>query len=346
MSAITCSAPGKLVLAGEYAVLEGAPALALAVDRRARVSVRVRADECVRIHAPQVAQAVVEAVLDADGRLHWRCDDAVAARLDLVAQIHAGLRAEGALTGFRGFELRIDTAGFVQHAHKLGLGSSAALTVSLVAALSSAAGKPQSPSEPEAALARMLALHARWQQGQGSGIDIATSLVGGLIAYQREGVSQTPRVQSRTWPPAGVHCQFLWSGQSTSTASHLQRLSQWKVAEPMRHAACFAPLIEAAQMAAEAVSQDPSVFVAAVDAYGIALQALADASGLEIFTSAQAGMAREARRVGAAFKPCGAGGDIGVLVADSTQRLVQLRGSIMASGMQVLDLNVDACGLQ
>jgi phosphomevalonate kinase len=33
------SAPGKLVLAGEYAVLDGAPAIVMAVDRRAVVSV-------------------------------------------------------------------------------------------------------------------------------------------------------------------------------------------------------------------------------------------------------------------------------------------------------------------
>ena len=37
MSRVTASAPGKLFLAGEYAVLAGAPALVAAVDRRAHV---------------------------------------------------------------------------------------------------------------------------------------------------------------------------------------------------------------------------------------------------------------------------------------------------------------------
>ncbi len=34
---VIADAPGKLVLLGEYAVLEGAPGLVVAVDRRARV---------------------------------------------------------------------------------------------------------------------------------------------------------------------------------------------------------------------------------------------------------------------------------------------------------------------
>jgi len=36
---IMASAPGKVVLSGEYAVLDGAPAVCMAVDRRARVFV-------------------------------------------------------------------------------------------------------------------------------------------------------------------------------------------------------------------------------------------------------------------------------------------------------------------
>ena len=44
---IETDAPGKLVLIGEYAVLEGAPAIAVAVDFRAMVSLQPRkSSEC------------------------------------------------------------------------------------------------------------------------------------------------------------------------------------------------------------------------------------------------------------------------------------------------------------
>jgi phosphomevalonate kinase len=346
VNTVVRSAPGKLVLVGEYAVLEGAPALALAVDRRATVRLSARHDDRAFITAPQLESGVVEARLDEKARLQWRCDAAVAARLGLVTQIHAELQADGMLADLRGFDLSIDTAGFVHQGHKLGLGSSAAVTVSLSAAFCAAAGDRIDVGASASSWAPLLARHARWQQGQGSGIDIATSLVGGLIVFQRGDGSQLPTVESRPWPRAGLHCQFLWSGQSMSTAGQLQRLRQWKLAEPARHAACFSRLSECAEVAVDALEQGASAFVAAVDAYACALQKLTEASGLAIFTPAQSALAQEARRLGAAFKPCGAGGDMGVLLTDSAEALIQLRGSIMASGMQALELHVDACGLR
>jgi len=36
---VSASAPGKVVIAGEYAVLDGAPAICMAVNRRAHVSI-------------------------------------------------------------------------------------------------------------------------------------------------------------------------------------------------------------------------------------------------------------------------------------------------------------------
>ena len=39
MTRVTASAPGKVIVSGEYAVLDGAPAICMAVNRRARVSI-------------------------------------------------------------------------------------------------------------------------------------------------------------------------------------------------------------------------------------------------------------------------------------------------------------------
>ena len=46
----TIVAPGKLMIAGEYAVLDGAPAIALAVDRGVQCTIQV--DDCLRIDTP------------------------------------------------------------------------------------------------------------------------------------------------------------------------------------------------------------------------------------------------------------------------------------------------------
>ena len=48
---VTASAPGKLYLFGEHAVVYGEPAVACAIDRRATVTVEARDDDHLRVHA-------------------------------------------------------------------------------------------------------------------------------------------------------------------------------------------------------------------------------------------------------------------------------------------------------
>ena len=351
MSGVSASAPGKLVLLGEYAVLEGAPALAVAVDRRARVRLRPRADGQITVHAPQLDSTVATARIDAHGRLQWQCADALAHRLQLVAQLWDGLAKEGLLTGlYPGFKLEIDTAGFMLETpvgrSKLGLGSSAALTVALASAFVRAAGHEILLADRSAWLARLVTMHSDWQGGQGSGVDIAASLVGGMITYRRDPNVATPSVAARGWPPAGTHWLWVWSGQAVSTGGFLQRLRQWREASQDAYAQHMQRLGELSQTAIAVMDGDASRFVAGVAAYSQALEDFAAASGLAIFSPSQRQLAQLAGQQGAAFKPCGAGGDIGVVVADSQERLAMLRRSIMAAGLQPLALEVDPCGLQ
>ncbi|MDH3305214.1 MAG: hypothetical protein OEM92_08415, partial [Gammaproteobacteria bacterium] len=60
------SAPGKLVLCGEYAVLDGAPAVCMAVDRRATVTVTDADGRWHRVSAPGYAST--EGRFRADGK--------------------------------------------------------------------------------------------------------------------------------------------------------------------------------------------------------------------------------------------------------------------------------------
>ena len=56
MNGIRASAPGKVIVAGEYAVLHGAPAVAMAIDRRAHVTI----DATVERNSLLQVQGVVE----------------------------------------------------------------------------------------------------------------------------------------------------------------------------------------------------------------------------------------------------------------------------------------------
>lgn len=343
---IAASAPGKLVLLGDYAVLDGAPALAVAVDRRARVTLETRDDDLVDIAAPDLGITAARARLDAHGALQW-ASPADAERLGLVAKVWAALAAAG-LAPCTGMHLCLDTSGFFEATaagrNKLGLGSSAALTVALAAALARAAGRPFDASAPW--LARLVAWHGAWQGGRGSGVDIAASLAGGLIVYRRGDAAAPPSITPVAWPPAGASCAFVWSHQAVSTAGYLARLEAWRQAHAADYAARMGELRTLAESIPAALRGDAAGIVALVGAYGAALQRFAQASGLAIFSPEQCQVAELARRAGVAFKPCGAGGDFGVLVADAAPQLERVRRAMMAAGLCVEGLAMEPSGAQ
>lgn len=350
MAEIRASAPGKLVLLGDYAVLEGAPGLAVAVDRRARVRLVPRSDARVTVDSAELRVRHAAARVDAVGRLHW--DDAAAERMRLVDAVWNGLAQAGQVPA-GGADLELDTAGFFVpgrgRPQKLGLGSSAALSVALAGALGAASATGAVPAaaalcEDPAWLDRLLALHGGWQGGRGSGIDLAASLHGGLILFRRRG--DHAGVETQPWPPAGAHCLFAWSGQSVSTAGYLERLAAWREAQPRAHAACMGELVELAEEVPAVLAGDAAGFVGLVQRYAQALARLAAASGLAIFTPAQHRLGELAAAAGGASKPCGAGGDFSLVVAPDAARLDVLQRSIIAAGLRPLALGMEPCGLQ
>lgn len=350
---LVAHAPGKIVLLGEYAVLADAPALAVAVDRRVSATLSDgHPNDGLIVDAPDVGITAARALIDEGGQLQWQSADDVPERLRLVSQVwDAFVAARGVRMG--GLRLAIDTGGFFGRSAvgraKLGLGSSAALTVALAAVLKTM-GDPDVPD----GLARttnldvddLIGLHRGWQQGQGSGIDIAASLTGGLIGYRQPHGTARARIQQLAWPPAGTCCAFIWSGEAVSTARALQRLAQWRADDPAAYRARMAELCTLAQTLPQVLAGSARDFIALVADYAAALARLAQASGLTILTDGQAELARLAQREGMGYKPCGAGGDIGVAVADDPARLHRLRPHLDRLNLQVLPLAMAAQGLQ
>ncbi len=207
---VYASAPGKLVVSGDYAVLAGAPAVVLALDVRAQVELAPSEDDTCAVDAPDLDIHAAHGRF-AGGRMHWDTDRATAERLALVGAVLEALQpaVDGA-----GVNLRLDTHAFFSGAGqaKLGLGSSAALTVALAGALHAAGGQPA----PE--LVALVAIHRCLQDGRGSGLDIAASLLGGTLVYRlREGQPEAVRA---TWPTELAMC-CVWSGHAASTSAAL-----------------------------------------------------------------------------------------------------------------------------
>lgn len=336
---IEASAPGKVVLVGEYAVLEGAPALVLAVNRRTRVLLDDSyAEEC-RIAAPDIGVHGAHWRLDGDGCVRWSdLDGAAAERLRLVTTVIEMLCAGNAPSPF---DASLDTRDFfLDDTHlKLGLGSSAALTVSLTAAVAAHLG--HAVPSPQ----RLIAMHRMFQDGRGSGVDVAASLHGGVIAYRLH--SSAPRIAPLAWP-ASLHWCCVWSGRSADTGELLRRMAVWRARAPASYGLLLRDLrlcAEAATMAIEAGNAPALLETIALYAQG--LGKLGEASGVDIMSLEHRALSTCAAACGVVYKPCGAGGgDIGIALSEDPARLREFRARVARDGFREIELKLDAQGLR
>lgn len=335
MNSIIASAPGKLFITGEYAVLDRAPAMLTAVDVRAICRLRPSSDGTWRVLTPPLS-ATPQVFRIVDDQPEWDGEpvplfDAAWRALDETAR-----RA----LSKHGWQVSIDTSAFFLKDQKLGLGSSAAALAALMGALWKAAG--ELPAEADA-FAALKSAHTAWQGG-GSGADLAVTLAGGTILYRRE-----PRIAAPVAIPDGMEILPVWSGKPAGTAEFLRKLAEFQAASPDVFRERFAVLEKEAEEAGlAAAAGDVDGFLEAFDDCGAALRALGAAANLPIWSETHERIGAVVREAGGCYKPSGAGGgDVGLAVVRAGDADVQerVKSAVASAGFSVLPLRFGARGL-
>lgn len=347
------SAPGKLVVVGEYAVLEGHQALGLAINRRAsaRLSFDHQGPSLLKLDpiSPEPIEWPVAGAFS-------NCPAELARALDLITSLWQ-LWAPGGFSD--SFLLEINTRslfndqGSKDQGSKLGLGSSAAVAV-LLSGLAQCLGRDQHFAQPDPSKLDLKAWHQRlWhshQGGQGSGLDLATVLAGGLIAYSKpKSVDDCPSAKAQwsplTWPKA-LYGRVVWTGESASTPGMLQGYRDWKARAPGQCADVMGTLGQCATDVIEALNRgDLDGFIEGFTDYGVRMGTMGGLIERPVVTEAHAAVAKLAAAHQVGYKPSGAGGgDIGLLLSQDPERLVHLLGGIEALGMTSIELVIDSNG--
>tara|TARA_R110002096_G_scaffold154_21_gene909 strand:+ start:29480 stop:30460 length:981 start_codon:yes stop_codon:yes gene_type:complete len=315
----TATAPGKVVLSGEYAVLDGAAAVCMAINRRARVSLKPAHESAGSVTAPGFNDAVGRFRI-ADGELHWLADSASFAVVDAAWQA-CSVRPAGA------FDLVLDSSAFVDSTsgNKLGIGSSAAIVVALCAALGAEGGTTIDA----------FTAHRNLHGGSGSGVDVACSLHGDLLEY-RQAEQQSSGLE---WPH-GLKFRLIWTGVAVSTKDKLMQLQQG-ASLPSR-----AQLTQAAESAARAWrNADAAALVEQYRDYTERLLHFSDDHRLGIFDAGHRELLDTASSSGLVYKPCGAGGgDIGIVLGTDDARLDDFVRNLPLQ-FSMLDCALDRDGL-
>lgn len=370
---VTAQAPAKIILVGEYVVLEEAPAVVMSFDRYAKVAVEAINGEYHQFNSSfwrgnsNLSAQQTEAVslkLNQQKQIVWHPDSQKDKKpYRLVADImHAMSELEFIDENTPAFRVSLDSQDFFMNSAtseqksneqkskdntvKLGLGSSAALTVSLASALASYNGKSTLVEDKANWLKHLLAIHRQFQNGTGSGADLAASLYGGLIVYQLTEATLTPKVTPITWPD-DLHCLCIWSGSAASTSDFVERYKTWRQQARSASEALINDLKTLAVACAKAITnKETKTLLDNLRSYAEGLKQLSSASGVDIFSPQHRHIEVLANSVGAIYKPCGAGGgDIGLALASDPECLCALEQKLTQSGFTALHGSIDQRGL-
>ncbi|MFF2505900.1 phosphomevalonate kinase [Streptomyces sp. NPDC058067] len=348
---VTRRAPGKLFVAGEYAVVEpGNQAILVAVDRYITVTVSDGASPGVVVSSDVGAGPVHHPWRD--GRLTGAAGSPhVVAAVETVARLLA--ERGGSVPPWA---VSISST-LHEDGRKFGLGSSGAVTVATVTAVAAHCGLELTVEERF----RLALLAAARIDPKGSGGDIATSTWGGWIAYRapdrdavldlarRKGVDEALRAQwpglsvRRLPPPRNLRLEVGWTGNPVSTTSlvtDLQRRTWWGSSAHRTFVGATGELVHAAVTALE--DGDAEGLLRQVRRAREELVRLDDEVRLGIFTPELTALCAIAEHAGGAAKPSGAGGGdcgIALLHAEALHDRSQLRRRWAAAGVLPLPVS-------
>ncbi len=335
------SAPGKLFLAGEYAVLWGGAARLCAVGPRVSALVRRRADR--EVHVVLRDGRLVGRTTPAGAR--WEGGEVPEAYRFVARAIDEALRAVGKEP--LGFDFAVAPSPVSPEGRKLGFGGSALATV-----LASEASRFVLEGKFDALKLALLS-HASAQGGRGSGADVACSFAGGIVRYRRfevaplmdastagtlgAALSGSPPVEVWKLPAPKLALGYAYTRQSASTPKMVTKVE----AQLSREArARFVVQSDAHGDALERglSSGDFALVRDAVEA----LQVLLATLGQGVLTEEMAQIIALCRTVGASAKLSGAGGGDGcVLFAPDEGVLTAAVEALGARGFHAFPLTVE-----
>ncbi|EUJ31018.1 phosphomevalonate kinase [Listeria floridensis FSL S10-1187] len=340
MMKVEVKIPGKLYIAGEYAVVEsGHTAILTAVDRYITLKLEDSSKNELKIpHYKEKVTWPLGGELNPEGE-HW------AFTAEAINTATAYFKARNIpLTPIK---MTIETELIDDSGAKYGLGSSAAATTAVITAL-------MAKFAPETDLLtkfKLAALSHLVVQGNGSCGDIACCMYGGLIAYttfDQEWIKYHLPYKSLAWFIANPWPQlkierisepdlpFLigWTGNPVSTGQLVSDIQIFKQKNPDAYTHFLNGSTVAVQKLLQGLkTQNHTLIFEAVKENRALLQELGQNAGVQIETELLAGLAETAEELSGAGKSSGSGGgDCGIAflpnetAAESVKKAWQAKG--------------------
>lgn len=334
---------------GEYAVLEGAPALVAAVNRFANVEIRAEKESPSTVNSPTLNISNLKFDITNSGKLKFLNPISRELKKKLVfftKTLEYFFRDQPVSDYSRPFRISLDTDNFFSKkgGQKLGLGSSAALTVALIHSLSAFFSDKNSINITTHQLfCNSRKAHQFAQGKQGSGIDVAASTYGGVLKFKISKVNQNnyPKI-SQIIIPSDLYIIPIWCQKSTSTRKFVRKVFSFKREEPKKYWPIMERLIELSTSGCNFIENgNTSAFFTVCDQYYHQLNQLGIASGVNIISEVHEKIGSIVKSAGAVYKPSGAGGgDIGIAYTNSHSIAQKVYEEVLHYGFEILNLSI------
>lgn len=334
------SAPGKVILCGEYSVLESWPAFVISVDRRVKLELHSTQTSGLTVETTGLNHPKSSLAWNEEGCLDVSRSSPLAMLADIINALLEEYGNPSSISG-QAWHLTVDSSALFDKGDKLGLGSSAALTVAL-AGLFHQVMKKELP-EKEKLWKSLQKIHSRAQGKRGSGVDIAASIAGAtncFVNIEDHKVDINP-----VSLPKDMHIRFIWTGTSASTPKLLRSLSQWKNQNGDAFALYMKSLGEVSKNICAA--QSSKLFFEKMCDFTSVLHSFDAEAGIGIFANQHENLYRKSQTFNdVLYKPCGAGGgDLGIAISESKASLDKYVDSISCGPVRAINLNIDQYGV-
>ncbi|MBI4044527.1 MAG: phosphomevalonate kinase [Candidatus Diapherotrites archaeon] len=359
---IEVTAPGKLMLSGEWSVLEmGNPAIVLAVDKKAKA--KISQNESIIVTAEQVGVKNAKAVFDSEKIVFLGLTPNqekgmvfVKTGMETALRYLTEKKAE-----IKGFHLETDSAELHERGEKLGFGSSAAITTAVVSAVLLHHGiKPESDE-----LFKLSTLAHYFAQGKiGSGFDVAASVLGGALFYTRfdpgqiEHLALKPVTQAvaENWPglgmkritlPKNIFFLAINTGEKADTRELVTKMKTFRAEKKHDYFRIINAVGETTISLAQALENNQEEkIISLVKKNRLLLKELGEKSGIKLETTKLTKIIEEAEILGCAAKFSGAGGgDNAIAVGFGEEKKQELLNAFKNKGFRAIETSISKNGV-
>ncbi len=350
---ITIHTPGKLMLAGEWSVLEpGNRCLVLPINRFAICQIQEATKSTLSTPTLGIANAIITYENDA-----YKIASNNPQLFMAQAVLNTTLRFlnEQNIT-LKKFNLTINTDQFFYNHQKLGFGSSAAVCVGITRALLTL----HNFIPGDLTIFKLAALaHYHAQKKIGSGFDIAASTYAQPLSYQRfdaawlatQRTDSIKKIIDQPWPglvikpitlPQNFHMCVGFTGVSASTTTLAQRILNFKNEHPDQYQNwCLATNRIVLNLEIALEKSNSQNIIDLINQQQKSLRQLSDLSDAQLEIPIMSSLIAAAQKNGAGSKFSGAGGgDCVIAICFENDREKNINHNWSALGIQTIPTNI------